>query len=114
MESGAGLEMAMSGVIPNGPEDTLEIYGERGAIRYNFAQDTIAAVQGGGSWQDVPIAPGEERRWTVEADFIAAVRAGGGAKVHPDFHDGYKYMEFLEAAWQSYGQRRHVDLPMNL
>ena len=115
MESGAGLDIVASGVVPNGPEDTLEVYGDRGAVRYNFAQDTLSAAPLGGPWEEVPISPAEERHWTVEADFIAAIRAGqGGRGLHPDFHDGYKYMEFLEAAWQSHGQRRHVDLPMNL
>jgi len=115
MESGAGLEIAMSGVVPNAVDDLLEVYGDRGAVRYNFARDTITAAHVGEPWEEVPISPAEERHWTVEADFIAAIREGrGGINLHPDFHDGYKYMEFLEAVWQSHGQRRHVDLPMNL
>jgi predicted dehydrogenase len=115
MESGAGLDIAMSGVVPNAVDDLLEVYGDRGGVRYNFAQDTITAAHFGEPWEEVAIPPAEERHWTVEADFIAAIREGrGGNNLHPDFHDGYKYMEFLEAVWQSHGQRRHVDLPMNL
>lgn len=116
LESGAELTIAMSGVVPHGPEDTLEIFGDRGGLIYNFAQDTITGCKGDGPWQEIPITPAEEQPWTVEADFIEAVRAVESGKqapaVHPDFHDGYKYMEFVEAVWQSDGQRRQIDLPM--
>ena len=110
MENGAELNIAMSGAIPHAPQDTLEVYGDQGALIYNFAEDTICGARGDGAWQEIPIKPSDERPWTVEQDFVAAILHR--REVHPDFHDGYKYMEFVEAVWQSHGQRRHIDLPM--
>lgn len=115
MESGAELNLTMSGVIPNAPHDTLEVYGDQGALVYDFAADALRGCRGSGPWADIPISPNEEGRWTAEADFVAAIRQGRPKpKVCPDFLDGYKYMEFVEAVWQSHGQHRHVDLPMKV
>ena len=112
MESGAQLRVVMSGVVHGAPHDTLEIHGDRGTLVYDFSDNAIRVAGGSESWQRIPIPPEEEDTWTVEEDLVAAVRGVGS--VHPDFHDGYKYMEFVEAAWLSHGQRRHVDLPIKL
>jgi predicted dehydrogenase len=37
--------------------------------------------------------------WRVEQDFIDAVR--GGAAYRPDFHDGLKYMQVIDAVYEA-------------
>jgi predicted dehydrogenase len=48
----------------------------------------------------------------VEADFIAAVRAGQRAP-WPTFWDGLKYMELTEAICRSADQGRTIELPFD-
>jgi hypothetical protein len=50
----------------------------------------------------------------VEQDFVNAVRAaqqGQPWQVSPDFYEGLKYMEFIEAVLRSAHTRCAVDLP---
>jgi len=112
MESGAELSMVLSGVIRHHPHDTLEVFGEHGALIYNFADDTICGCRNREGWKEIPVPPGEERPWTAEQDFVSAIR--GGPAPRPDFEDGCKYMEFVEAAWRSHERRLHVDLPIRV
>jgi predicted dehydrogenase len=58
----------------------------------------------------VPIAPEEARPWTVEADFVRAIREG--APVEPSFADGVAYMDFTEAVYRASDQQRTVALPL--
>jgi predicted dehydrogenase len=116
LESGAEFAIAMSAVVPNAPQETLEIFGDQGALIYNFAADTICGHAPGAGWIEIPVPPEEEGTWTVEEDFVAAVREVQAGRprpqVYPDFEDGCRYMEFLEAAWLSHTAGRHVALPL--
>jgi predicted dehydrogenase len=50
------------------------------------------------------------REWTVEADFVSAIR--NRTPVYPDFNDGLAYMEFMEALALSLEQGKTVHLPL--
>ena len=52
----------------------------------------------------------EAREWTVEADFINAVR-GGKRTIEPSFWDGLKYMEMTEAIFRSARTGQAVEMP---
>ena len=54
------------------------------------------------------LPPELTREWTVERDFIDAIRTG--REVHPDFYDGLKYMELTEAIMLSADEGERVSL----
>jgi predicted dehydrogenase len=117
MEDGALFSGLWSGVarFGEGP-NAIEIYGSDGSIRYLSGTDApgsgrvLAARTGDTELRDVPIPDAEAGRWTVERDFIAAVREGRPDPA-PSFWDGLKYMEFTDAVFKSAAEGRAVDLP---
>lgn len=111
-ESGIGASYHLSGLCDNPPDETAEIHGTAGTIVYNFTADKIlAASRGAAPLAEVPF--GSERRdWTVERDFIDAVRSGNRSRIEPTFEQGVKYMEFIEAVWLSQQQGCVVQLPL--
>ena len=111
-ESGAGAAYHLSGLCDNPPEETAEIYGTGGTIIYNFTRDTILAANRGQSClTEVPLGT-HRREWTVERDFIDAIRTGDRSRTEPTFEQGVKYMEFLEAVWLSNDTGQKVRLPL--
>ena len=117
MEKGALFSGLWSGVAAFGAEpNAIEIFGSDGTIRYLAGMDTpgsgqiLAGKAGEAGLREVPIEEHEARPWTVEADFIAAVRQGK-RDPEPSFFDGPKYMEFTEAGFKSAAEVRAVDLP---
>lgn len=117
MENGALLSGIWSGVALNGADlNAIEIYGSDGTIRYLAGTDAprsgklLAAKAGMSGLSEVPIPDAESRAWTVEADFIAAVREGK-TDPEPSFLDGLKYMEFTDAVSKSVAEERAVALP---
>lgn len=84
-----------SGVAQAAEHEKLSIYGTAGTIVYDFTEDKLfVALNGEKSLHERPIRADEQGNWTVERDFIDAVRNGG--KPEPSFETGVKYMEFLD------------------
>lgn len=112
LENGALVTLTVSGVARHAREaNSFAIYGSAGTIRYLAGPDTILA----GKTDDAdlvvaPVPPAEAREWTVEADFIAAVRAGRRTP-EPSFWDGLKYMELTEAIARAAATGQAVALP---
>lgn len=115
LESGALVTIMCSGVARHAQgANGFQIYGTGGTIRYLFemgANTILAGKSGDPALTEVPITPEEERRWTAEVDFIAAVREGRPS-VEPTFRDGLKYMETTEAIFRSIETNRSVTLPL--
>lgn len=103
-----------NGVSAHAPSDRLEIYGTRGTIHYLFDPSGNERILAGRpdekALADVPISPAERHEWTVEADFIHAVRTGDTSAVEPNFHHGLQYMAFIEATYQSAQSGRTADI----
>jgi predicted dehydrogenase len=98
-----------SGVCRFPPPNVIELYGTEGTLRYDLDADEILGGRVGDRAAAVlPIAENERREWTVELDFIEAIRAGG--PVEPSFADGLRYMEFTEAVYRSAQTGRSVTL----
>jgi predicted dehydrogenase len=119
MENGALFSGLWSGVARHGAEaNAIEIFGSDGTIRYLAGTDApgsgriLAARNGESQLRDIPIADDEARRWTVEADFIAAVRSRK-KDPEPSFKDGLKYMELTDAIFHSASEGRAVELPFD-
>ncbi len=108
MENGALMRCEWSGMAAPAPPSSLEAYGSRGALRYVFDTDEIYTSQKGKPWERIEIEPGLMNKWRVEQDFIDAIHTG--KKVHPDFYDGMKYMEFTEAVFRSVETKQLIEL----
>ncbi|HEX2186244.1 MAG TPA: Gfo/Idh/MocA family oxidoreductase [Chloroflexota bacterium] len=117
MENGALLSGLWSGVTRFGADpNRIEIFGSDGTIRYLAGTDApgsgriFVAKSNESEMREVQVPESEARPWTVEADFIAAVRSGK-RDPEPSFWDGLKYMELTDAAFKSAAEGRAVDLP---
>ncbi len=92
--------MEWSGVARFGGGDLLELFGSEGTLAYDFAGDRILLGRAGEERLSPVTVPAEfVREWTVEQDFIRAVREGGSPE--PSFATGVRYMEFVEAVQRS-------------
>lgn len=111
LETGAVGCYAFSGVTRHAPHNTIEMYGTKGTLRYDLNSDEILA----GRAEDrearpLPIPADLAREWTVEADWIRAIREG--VPVEPSFEDGLRYMEFTEAVYRAAESGTAVTLPL--
>lgn len=112
LENGALASFQLAGIAHHGAgTNAFEIFGSEGTIRYLQQDDTVLAGRAGQTLQEIPADPTDGTRG-VEADFIAAVRAGRPS-AEPSFWDGLKYTELTEAIARSAEQGRTIDLPFD-
>ncbi|HXS77035.1 MAG TPA: Gfo/Idh/MocA family oxidoreductase [Terracidiphilus sp.] len=98
-----------SGVAQFGGTDTLEVFGSEGTLKYDFGTDEVMiGRRGAKELENASVPPEYVRQWTVEEDFIRAVRDGG--KPEPSFEAGVRYMKFVEAVTESMRRQARVDL----
>lgn len=113
--NGAQGTYHFSGVSRYAGGDKIELFGSDGTLVYDVAADKLyGARHPQEKLEEMPIPEELQKKWTVEEDFIAAVRAsqlGQPWQVNPDFYEGLKYMEFTEAVFHSLHSRRTIDLP---
>jgi predicted dehydrogenase len=111
LDNGATGSYTFSGVARHAPHNTIQLYGLEGTLIYDLNTDEIRGGRAGDQEAlSVPIPPDLQREWTVEEDFIRAIR--DGAPVEPSFADGVLYMEFTEAVYRSAKTGRAVSLPL--
>jgi predicted dehydrogenase len=108
-ENGAVGSFQFSDVLAHGAQNQIELYGSDGTLIYDF--ETLY----GGSIEDddvseIHIPEEDTAEWTVERDFIGAIRDGG--KPRTTFREGVKYMEFSEALCRSVESGSTIDLPL--
>lgn len=105
-----GLEATMlfSGVAAHAPTDKLWLYGSEGTLSYDFVTDEVALGKREGSLQVVPVPTDMQREWTVERDFIQAVRDPSAPRPKPDFTEGVCYMRVVDAVWEALETRAAV------
>jgi predicted dehydrogenase len=98
-----------SGVAHNAGDEQLDVFGSQGRLTYDFNTDEILCARAGDATPTVLAVPPEfVREWTVERDFIAAVR--DGSHPEPSFATGLRYMKFVEAIIRSMALSARVDL----
>jgi predicted dehydrogenase len=108
MENGTPIEYTMSTAVHNGAE-RIEIYGSNMTLHYDVFKDALFEVGKKGALTPVEIRPEEAYNispWTVEADFIRAIREG--TEYYPSFHDGLKYMQVVQALYDSADGKKTV------
>jgi predicted dehydrogenase len=93
------------------PDAALTIYGRDGTLVYNFTKDQIFGARRGDMCMTELSIPAEYATlWTLEADFIDAIR--NGKRSFASFDAGVRYLEFTEAVIRSARGGRAVKLPM--
>jgi len=108
-DNGAEGVLEFSGVSAFAPADRLEVYGDRGTLHYDFSADTITLGRvGERASSTLELPPALEGHWTVEKDFIAALKAPAAPRPHPDFDDGVAYMRVTQAVADSIAAERRV------
>jgi predicted dehydrogenase len=119
LANGARATYHFSGVTPFGQAMGIHLYGTEGVLQYDLLNDRIrgasrrAGPSGGkaGELEEVPIPTERARPWSVEADFVAAIRTGAPVRF-TDFATGVAYMEFTEAVALSARSGEAIDLPL--
>lgn len=108
---GAALSCHFSTAAAFGPGHSIEVYGSRGALVYQFFDEQLrGATAGDAQIAPIPIPSDEERAQTTDVEFIQAIRTG--VPVSPGFDDGVRYMEFCEAVAISSMTGQAVGLPI--
>jgi predicted dehydrogenase len=119
LENGARGTYQFSGVTPYGQSMGIELYGSDGVLQYDLLADRIRGAsrrrgQKSGSAEtltEIPIPVEKEHRWTVEADFVSAIRTGKPIEF-TTFATGVAYMQFTEAVARSAETGEAIDLPL--
>jgi predicted dehydrogenase len=111
MENGAQGNFQFSEVASTGGENHIAAYGSDGTLYYDLDTNTLL----GGKAEDTELSKVEipdehQSEWTVERDFIDAIRNGGTPAT--TFYEGMKYMELTEAICRSVERGSEVRLPL--
>lgn len=113
--SGAEGVLEFSGINALAANDRLEVYGNSGTMTYDFGTDVVQAGKDGDrALHTVELTPDLEGKWQVEDDFIAAVKAPGKPRPHPDFVDGVRYMRVVQAVADSRTSNEWVPISTEL
>jgi len=109
MVSGFPVQYVVSTTVLHG-FDVIEIYGTNTTLRYDVGQDRLYDL----AYPDAPVMIKPEdacdlANWRVEEDFINAIRTG--SDYHPNFEDGMRYMQVVQAVYDSAEQQRTIETP---
>jgi predicted dehydrogenase len=109
--NGAEGVLEFSGINALAPGDRVEVYGDAGAMTYDFGSDAVMAGRvGDRDLHQVEITPDLEGGWHVEDDFIAAVKSKGRVKPQPDFEAGVRYMRVVQAVADSRARNEWIEI----
>ncbi len=108
---GAEGVLEFSGISALAAGDELQVFGDIGTMTYDFGTDVIKAGKiGDRALHEVELTKDLAGGWTVEDDFIAAVKSRGRNRPHPDFEDGVKYMRVVQAVADSRKRNEWVSI----
>jgi predicted dehydrogenase len=114
-ESGAEGVLEFSGINALASNDRLEVYGDMGAMSYDFGTDKVLAGKDGDrALHEVELTPDLEGEWSVEDDFLAAVKSRGRMRPRPTFEDGVAYMRVVQAVADSRASNEWVPIDTKL
>src|SRR5438874_2325851 len=109
--NGAEGVLEFSGIHARPTGDRLEVYGSAGALVYDFTADVIKAGRVGDNGLEEMKVPKElAREWTVENDFLDAVKSGSGERPYPTFEDGLRYMRVVQAVADSRARNEWIPI----
>ncbi len=99
--SGVEATLLFSGVAAHAPTDRVWIFGSEGTLSYDFVTEQLFLGKPGGALEEVLVPAELQRGWTVERDFIQAIRDASAPRPKPDFTEGVCYMRVVEAVWEA-------------
>lgn len=99
--TGLHAALAFSGVAANAPTDRLWLFGSEGTLSYDFVTDDVWLSSRGGPLEKQTVPLEFVHDWTVEADFIRAIRDPAAPRPKPDFTEGTLYMRVVDAVQRS-------------
>lgn len=107
-----------NGVSSHAPSDHLAIHGTQGTIVYDFNVDENleqieGARRGDEQMSAIAIPDHERRHWTVEQEFVHAVRTGEANPILPDLQASLRYMTLIDAVCRSAANNRGVQVASN-
>lgn len=110
LRSGTVVQYSISG-MSHIQTETIEIYAQKMCLLYDVLEDKLYHLLP--PKKRVEIIPVHEdfydvKHWAVERDFIDAVLYG--KPYHPNFEDGLRYMEVLDAVYTSAQTGEKVEL----
>jgi predicted dehydrogenase len=118
LPNGAGVTYHVSGAAAFGQSAGIHLYGSHGVLLYDLLTDRIRGATGAerkgitvSELPEIPIPLEKAGAWSVEADFIAAIRAQRPIEF-TTFAAGVAYMEFTEAVARSAESGAAVGLPL--
>jgi len=113
LENGAHYVYNFSYVSAFGRGTWLEFYGTKAALFFDVTRNEIRIGKVGADAEPkvVPVPEPYRWRWNVEEMLASAIREG--TPVVPDFEEGLRYMEFVEAVRLSLDGGRTVHLPLD-
>ena len=111
-KGGGSGSYRLSAVLWHKPGTTVALFGSAGTLIYDLDRDEIrGASLSHAQLEPISISPARRGGWTVEADFVAAVR-GERPVVRTTFVAGVRAMQFTEAVARSSRHGQPVDLPL--
>lgn len=108
LESGA-LAIYQGSTVTGGVQiGEIVVYGSKARLHWQFGESASWALHGD---ELQPIEPDadSDRGWQVEADFVDSIRNGTPVTL-TNFHDGVRYMRFIDAVHQSWTQGRAIEI----
>jgi predicted dehydrogenase len=109
--NGAEGVLEFSGIHAQATGDRLEVYGSAGTLIYDFTADVIKAGRVGDSaLEEVKVPKELAKEWTVENDFLDAVKAGSDERPNPTFEDGLRYMRVVQAVADSRARNEWIPI----
>ena len=111
-KSGVHVQYALSGLAAHGGDCTIEVFGSKGTLKYVLQGEEVWFAKRGEALARQPVSEEDFRPWTVESDFIRAVR-DGVPDPSPTFTEGVWYMDVTEAVYRSAQTGQVVTLPLH-
>ena len=119
LANGARASYHISAVTPFGQTAAIQLFGSDGVLCYDLLTDRIHGAsrrQGltaakSADLPEIAIPSEQARAWTVEADFISAIREGKPIEF-TTFEAAVTYMEFTEAVARSAESGAAIKLPL--
>ena len=110
LESGLAVQYSFSGVVRQG-KDFIDLYGTDGKLHYDVFDDILYQGTSDDDLKPIKIHPEDAydvNEWRVEQDFVDAIR--NQAEYHPNFEDGLRYMQVIQAIYDSAATGRTLQL----
>ena len=87
----------------------IAVHGTAATLHWTMAGDRLQLAPRGEEPRPLEPDAGTAASWRVEGDFIDSIRLGAPIEL-TSFADGVRYMQFTEAVWRSWSERRPVEV----